>query len=66
MSATVVEASQFYLPAEPIAATHLVLRWRGRTRFTVPVDKGAQAACWRLFQPGRIEVPLRLSARLPQ
>jgi hypothetical protein len=66
VSATVVEASQFYLPAEPIAATHLVLRWRGRTRFTVPVDRGAQAACWRLFQPGRIEVPLRLSARLPQ
>lgn len=66
MKATVYEAGQFYHEAEPSAASHLALRWKGRMRYAVPSDARAQRACWKLFQPGRLEFPLRAMARLPQ
>lgn len=59
------EAGRFYRVSEPSSASHLALRWKGRTRFTVPRDARARQACWRLFQPGRMELLLRAMARLP-
>jgi len=66
MTAAVDEAGQFYQPAERSSASHLALRWKGRMRYAVPLDARAQTACWRLFQPGRLELPLRAMARLPR
>lgn len=66
MKPIVDEAGRFYRVSEPSAASHLALRWKGRTRFTVSRDARARQACWKLFQPGRIELPLRAMARLPR
>lgn len=60
------EVGQFYQAAEQSSASHLALRWKGRVRYVVPLDARTQMACWRLFQPGRLELPLRAMARLPQ
>jgi hypothetical protein len=59
------EACHLYRAAEPSAASHLALRLKGWTRYTVPLDGRAQKACWKLFHPGRIELPLRAMAQLP-
>ena len=48
------------------SATHLALRWRGRVRYLVPRDRGAQQACWSTFRPGLIGLPLRAMASLPR
>lgn len=63
---TMHEIGQFYQAAESSAVSHLALGWKGRTRYAVPLDRGAQWACWRLFQPGRMELPLRAMAGLPR
>jgi hypothetical protein len=60
------EDGHFYQAAKRSAASHLALRWKGRMRYAVPRDARAQTACWRLFQPGRIELPLRAMALLPR
>ena len=59
------EASHLYQATERSAASHLALRLKGWTRYTVPLDGRAQKACWKLFHPGRIELPLRAMAQLP-
>jgi hypothetical protein len=66
MKAAVDEVGLFYRTTEPSAASHLALRWKGRMRYAVPLDARAQRACWQLFQPGRLELPLRVTARLPR
>jgi hypothetical protein len=60
------EVGQSYQAAERFGASHLALGWKGRMRYAVPSDARAQMACWQLFQPGRMELPLRLMARLPR
>lgn len=45
--------------------THLALCLRGRVRYIVPREPAARAACWDTFRPRRIELPLRLMARMP-
>jgi hypothetical protein len=35
-------------------------------RFSVPRKTAAQAACWKLFRPGGLEIPLRVMTCLPR
>jgi len=44
----------------------MALRWKGRIRYTVPYDRAAQDACWEVFRPGWLGVPLRAMTRLPR
>lgn len=60
------EAGRFYTASEQLHASHLALRLKGRVRYTVPDDAAAREACWTTFRPGRLELPLRVMARLPQ
>lgn len=55
----------FYQATNESSSTHLALRLNGRVRFTVPRKATAQQACWNTFCPGRLEIPLRVVARLP-
>lgn len=48
------------------AATHLALFWKGRLRYTVPREPAAQKACWELFQPGPLGIPLRAMTLVPR
>lgn len=60
------EIGVFYKAEDRATATHLALRLNGRVRYTVPRDQGSQEACWTIFRPGRLEIPLRAMARLPR
>lgn len=60
------EAGQFYQVSGRSAGSHLALRWKGRVRYIVPCSAAGQSACWKLFHPGRIELPLRAMAGLPR
>ena len=60
------EVGTFYSAEDESSGTHLALRWNGRMRFTVPRNTAAQAACWKLFRPGGLGVPLRAMTRLPR
>jgi hypothetical protein len=60
------EAGRFYKAQDQSNGTHLALRWKGRVRFTVPREAAGQQACWNVFHPGRLELPLRAMARLPR
>jgi hypothetical protein len=60
------EAGQFYRAQDQPSGTHLALRWNGRVRYTVARTAAAQKACWKLFHPGRLELPLRAIALLPR
>jgi hypothetical protein len=60
------KVGRFYKAQDPAAGTHLALRWKGRVRFTVPREVVGQRACWKVFHPGRLEVPLRAMACLPR
>ena len=64
--AAVVEVSRFYRSTDQSFGTHLALRWKGRVRYTVPREAASQRACWKFFQPGRLDVPLRAMAHLPR
>ncbi len=66
MNAVVDEVGHFYRVEDQAHGTHLALRWNGRVRYTIPRATDAQAACWKLFSPGRLGVPLRAIARLPR
>ncbi len=35
-------------------------------RYTVPREPAGQRACWKVFQPGRLGIPLRATACLPR
>jgi hypothetical protein len=59
------ELARLYKAENKTNGTHLALRWNGRVRFTIPREKAAQEACWSVFRPGRLEIPLRAMARLP-
>jgi hypothetical protein len=61
----VADLSRFYEAERQLAGTHLALRWNGRVRYTVPRKLAGQKACWRVFQPGRLGIPLRAMALLP-
>lgn len=60
------EVSKLYQRYEGPGGTHLALQWKGRTRFTVPIETDGQRACWSVFHPGRLGIPLRAMARLPR
>jgi hypothetical protein len=60
------DARRFYSHGEGSSGTHIALRWKGRLRFTVPREVAAQAACWKTFHPGPIEIPLRAMACMPR
>ena len=60
------DLSRFYQAEKQLAGTHLALRWKGRVRYTVPRKLAGQQACWRVFRPGRLGIPLRAMALLPQ
>jgi hypothetical protein len=62
----VAEISPFYQAEKQQAGTHLALRWRGRVRYIVPREPAGQQACWRVFQPGRLGILMRVMLRLPQ
>ena len=59
------EMGHFYKAQDRAIGTHLALRWNGRVRFTVPRETCGQQACWQVFRPGRLELPLRAMALLP-
>jgi Phosphotransferase enzyme family len=59
------EVSRFYRVPDQSAGTHLALRWKGRVRYTVPREAAGQRACWNVFRPGALGIPLRAMARLP-
>jgi hypothetical protein len=59
------EVGHFYRTQVQAEGTHLALRWNGRVRFTVSRESGGAQACWKVFSPGRIELPLRAMVRLP-
>jgi hypothetical protein len=61
-----VNAIRFYKEKDQSVATHLALSWKGRVRYTVPRDSTGRRACWQVFHPGQIEVPLRAMARFPK
>jgi hypothetical protein len=59
------DIGRFYKTQDQSIATHLALSWKGRVRYTVPRDSSGRRACWGVFHPGRLELPLRAMARLP-
>ena len=60
------DLSRFYQAERQLAGTHLALCWKGRVRYTVPRKLAGQQACWRVFQPGQLGIPMRAMALLPQ
>ena len=66
MQGTVDEIGRFYKSENKANGTHLVLRWNGRVRLTIPNEKAAQKACWSVFRPGRLALLMRAMARLPR
>lgn len=60
------EAGQFYRAQDQPGGTYLALRWNGRVRYIVPRAAAARKACWKLFHPGRLELPLRAIASMPR
>ena len=60
------EIARLYNTESNTIGTHLALRWNGRVRFTIPREKSAQEACWSVFRPGRLAVPMRAAARFPR
>ena len=59
------ELSGLYQAHERSSGTHLALSWKDRVRFTVPREGAAQSACWKLFKPGKLGIPMRVQAALP-
>ena len=60
------EVSRFYAAQDQHAGTHLALRWKGRVRYIVPREMAGQQACWKVFRPGMLGMPLRAKACLPR
>jgi len=60
------EAGRFYRDQTGPSSTHLALRWKGRVRYTVPLETAGQKACWQVFGPGVLGIPLRAMARMPR
>ena len=60
------EAGRFYRDQTGSSSTHLALRWKGRVRYTVPLETAGQKACWQVFGPGVLGIPLRAMARMPR
>jgi hypothetical protein len=60
------EVGHFYKTQFQAKGTHLALAWNGRVRFIVSRETDGQKACWRVFSPGRLQIPLRAMARLPR
>ncbi len=60
------EAGRFYRVQDLSIGTHLVLRWTGRVRYNIPREAAAQRTCWKVFLPGRLQLPLRTMTRLPR
>ena len=61
-----VEAGRFYSASDQRSGSHLALSLKGRVRYTVPRAAAAREACWKTFRPGRLELPLRVMARMPR
>lgn len=64
--AIVDRVSKFYVESDPRIGTHIALRWKGRVRYTIPRELSGHEACWRVFNPGRLGIPLRAMARWPR
>jgi hypothetical protein len=60
------EVSRLYTVRDETAGTHLALRWKGRVRYTVPREAVGQQACWNVFRPGILGIPLQAMSRLPR
>ena len=60
------DSGRFYQAEKQLAGTHLALHWKGRVRYIVPRKLAGQQACWRVFQPGRLGIPMRAMALLPR
>lgn len=60
------EVSRFYKAQENPVGTHLALRWKGRVRYIVPREGAGQRACWNVFRPGMLGIPLRAMTRMPR
>jgi hypothetical protein len=58
--------SRFYIAASRPDADYLALHWKGRVRYTVPREAAGQRACWDVFRPGRLTLPMRAAARFPR
>lgn len=64
--AIVDEVNRYYRgQARPIGS-HLALRWKGRVRYIVPRVAAGQQACWQVFRPGKLGIPLCAMTRLPR
>ena len=64
--ATVDEVGRFYTAQDEAAGTHLGLRWKGRVRYVVPREWVGRNACWKLFKPGMLGIPMRAKAAMPR
>ena len=53
------DVSRYYESQDLGLGTHFALRWKGRVRYTVPRELVGQRACWRVFKPGKLGIPLR-------
>jgi hypothetical protein len=60
------EVSRFYEAQDQSAGTHIALRWKGRVRYTVPLEDAGQRACWKVFKPGKLGILLRAMASWPR
>ena len=60
------EAGRFYRVQAEGYGTHFALRWKGRVRYTVPQQSAGRTACWQVFRPGMLGIPLRGMVQLPR
>jgi hypothetical protein len=60
------DAGRLYIEPGAILGTHLALRWKGRVRYVIPRQAAGQRACWQLFHPGLLGIPLRMMAYMPR
>jgi hypothetical protein len=60
------EVSRFYRAQDHAHGTHLALRWKGLVRYTVPREWAGRNACWKLFKPGMLGIPMRAKAAMPR
>jgi hypothetical protein len=60
------EAGRFYTAQKKAIGTHLALRWKSQVRYVVPRTTAGRQACWEVFNPGPLLIPLCAMARFPQ
>jgi hypothetical protein len=60
------DTGRFYTAGGGALSSHLALRWKGRVRYVVPRQAAGQRACWEVFHPGLLGIPLRAMGQMPR